>query len=38
VMAAVGDFSHRANMPSASLPGYPVKTDRGFAAPSAGAA
>ena len=34
VMAAIGDFSHRATLPSASLPGYPVKTDRAFAAPS----
>jgi len=25
VMAAIGDFSHRANLPSASLPGYAVK-------------
>ena len=37
-MAAIGDFSHRANLPSASLPGYPVKTGRAFAAPSSGAA
>jgi len=22
--AAIGDFSHRASLPSASLPGYPV--------------
>jgi len=37
VMAAIGDFSHRTNLPSASLPGYPVKTARAFAAPSSGA-
>ena len=37
VMAAIGDFSHRANLPSASLPRYPVKTARAFAAPSSGA-
>ena len=24
-MAAIGDFSHRASLPSASLPDYPVK-------------
>ena len=36
VMAAIGDFSRRANLPSASLPGYPVKTDRAFAAPNSG--
>src|SRR5215469_8611429 len=36
-MGAIGDFSHRANLPSASLPGYPVKTARAFAAPSSGA-
>ena len=24
VMAAIGDFSHRANLPSALIPGYPL--------------
>src|SRR5271155_646685 len=33
-VAAVGDFSHRASVPSASLPDYPVKLTKPSTAPS----